>query len=134
MGDSWVFTAIERYSKLILAWHLGKRSREDTLQFIIKLRRATEGRFQLSTDGWPSYPEAVERVFGADIDYAQLIKVYKASRDGEQRYSPAEVADDRCASRVQHFNVGALIPILIFHSGRVVYVQKDPRPGSGKEC
>jgi hypothetical protein len=36
---------------------------------------------------------AVERVFGSEIDYAQLVKVYAASRDGEQRYSPAEVVD-----------------------------------------
>jgi transposase-like protein/IS1 family transposase len=93
LGDAYTYVAMERNSKLILAWHLGKRNRQDTLQFIIKLRRATEGKFQLTTDGWPSYPDAVERVFGSDIHYAQLVKVYAASRDGEQRYSPAEVVD-----------------------------------------
>jgi transposase-like protein/IS1 family transposase len=93
LGDAYTYVAMERSSKLILAWHLGKRNRQDTLQFIIKLRRATEGKFQLTTDGWPSYPDAVERVFGSDIHYAQLVKVYAASRDGEQRYSPAEVVD-----------------------------------------
>ena len=93
LGDAYTYVAMERNSKLILAWHLGKRNRQDTLQFIIKLRRATEGKFQLTTDGWPSYPDAVERIFGSDIHYAQLVKVYAASRDGEQRYSPAEVVD-----------------------------------------
>jgi transposase-like protein/IS1 family transposase len=93
LGDAYTYVAMERNSKLILAWHLGKRNRQDTLQFIVKLRRATEGKFQLTTDGWPSYPDAVERVFGSDIHYAQLVKVYAASRDGEQRYSPAEVVD-----------------------------------------
>jgi IS1 family transposase len=93
LGDAYTYVAMERNSKLILAWHLGKRNRQDTLQFIVKLRRATEGKFQLTTDGWPSYPDAVERVFGSEIDYAQLVKVYAASRDGEQRYSPAEVVD-----------------------------------------
>ena len=93
LGDAYTYVALERNSKLILAWHLGKRNRQDTLAFIMKLRNATEGRFQLTTDGWPSYPDAVERVFGSGIDYAQLIKVYGASRDGEQRYSPAEVVD-----------------------------------------
>jgi transposase-like protein/IS1 family transposase len=93
VGDAYTYVAMERNSKLILAWHLGKRNRQDTLQFIVKLRRATEGKFQLTTDGWPSYPDAVERVFGSDIHYAQLVKVYAASRDGEQRYSPAEVVD-----------------------------------------
>jgi transposase-like protein/IS1 family transposase len=93
LGDAYTYVAMERNSKLILAWHLGKRNKQETLAFIIKLRRATEGKFQLTTDGWPSYPDAVERVFGSDIHYAQLVKVYAASRDGEQRYSPAEVVD-----------------------------------------
>ncbi len=30
---------------------------------------------------------------GTRVDFAQLIKVYAASREGEQRYSPAEVVD-----------------------------------------
>ena len=93
LGDAYADVAIERNSKLILAWHLDRRNRQDTLQFIVKLRRATEGKFQLTTDGWPSCPECVERVFGADIHYAQLVKAYAAARDGEQRYSPAEVVD-----------------------------------------
>jgi transposase-like protein/IS1 family transposase len=93
LGDAYTYVAMERNSKLILAWHLGKRNRQETLQFIVKLRRATNGIFQLTTDGWTAYPDAVERVFGNDIHFAQLIKVYAASRDGEQRYSPAEVVD-----------------------------------------
>jgi transposase-like protein/IS1 family transposase len=93
IGDAYTYVAMERNSKLILAWHLGKRNRKETLQFIVKLRRATKGIFQLTTDGWTAYPDAVERVFGNDIHFAQLIKVYAASRDGEQRYSPAEVVD-----------------------------------------
>ena len=100
LGDAYTYVAIERNSKLILAWHLGRRNRPETLQFIMKLRRATKGRFQLSTDGWTSYPEAIERVFGIDIDYAQLIKVYASVRDGEQRYSPAEVVDVEVVPRV----------------------------------
>jgi transposase-like protein/IS1 family transposase len=100
LGDAYTYVAIERNTKLILTWHLGKRNRQDTLAFIIKLRNATTGKFQLSTDGWPSYPECVERVFGADIHYAQLVKVYRASRDGEQRYSPAEVVDVEVVPRV----------------------------------
>src|SRR2546426_3064472 len=93
LGDAYTYIAIERNSKLILAWHLVRRNRQDTLTFIVKLRRATAGKFQLTTDGWPSYPDAGERVFGSDIHYAQMVKVYAAARDGEQRYSPAEVVD-----------------------------------------
>ena len=46
-------------------------------------------RIQLTTDGLNVYMEAVEGAFGADIDYAMLIKLYGASQE-EVRYSPSE--------------------------------------------
>jgi hypothetical protein len=46
-------------------------------------------RVQLTTDGHKPYLEAVEDAFGADIDYAQLVKIYGTERaTGESRYSP----------------------------------------------
>ena len=47
-------------------------------------------RVQLTTDGHKAYLEAVESAFGADIDYAMLVKLYGSSNDSEKRYSPAE--------------------------------------------
>jgi hypothetical protein len=48
-------------------------------------------RIQLTSDGHKPYLEAVEGAFGADIDYAMLIKICGASPDGAKgRYSPAE--------------------------------------------
>ena len=41
IGDAYCFTAIERNSKLLLAWHLGRRDGPATNSFIGKLRRAT---------------------------------------------------------------------------------------------
>jgi transposase-like protein/IS1 family transposase len=90
-GDNWTFVAIERTSKLVLAWHSGRRTSRDTLAFTEKLREATDGRFQLTSDGFGAYPDAVEYSLGMRVDYAKLIKVYGTPRDGEQRYSPAEV-------------------------------------------
>jgi hypothetical protein len=47
-------------------------------------------RIQLTTDGHRVYADAVEDAFGADIDYAMLVKIYGASNDSpESRYSPA---------------------------------------------
>jgi hypothetical protein len=46
-------------------------------------------RVQITTDGHKAYLEAVEDAFGADIDYAQLQKIYGASNENETRYSPA---------------------------------------------
>jgi transposase-like protein/IS1 family transposase len=90
-GDAYCFVAIERHSKLILAWHLGRRTAEDTGAFIEKLDYATRGQFQLTTDGFAAYPEAVHYSLGTRVDFAQLVKVYGAPQDPDQRYSPASV-------------------------------------------
>jgi hypothetical protein len=47
------------------------------------------GRVQITTDGHKVYLEAVENAFGADIDYAQLQKIYGSPSENETRYSPA---------------------------------------------
>jgi IS1 family transposase len=92
-GDAYCFVAIERHTKLILSWHLGRRSARDTDIFIEKLNEATAGRFQLTTDGFRPYTEAVHYSLGTRVDYAQLMKVYAAPSDGERQYSPSEVVD-----------------------------------------
>jgi transposase-like protein/IS1 family transposase len=98
VGDAYCFVAIERHTKLVLAWHLGHRTTEDTEVFIEKLRRATAGEFQLTTDGWPSYPDAISLSLGVRVSYAQLIKEFHAahpqqSPEGERRYSPSKVLE-----------------------------------------
>lgn len=94
IGDAYCFVGMERTSKLVLAYHLGKRDTVSTDTFIGKLRHATsDERFQLTSDGFKPYIKAVEMLLRDRAHFAQLIKVYGASRDGEQRYSPAEVVD-----------------------------------------
>ena len=44
---------------------------------------------QITTDGHKAYLQAVGNAFGADIDYAQLQKIYGAVNENETRYSPA---------------------------------------------
>jgi hypothetical protein len=46
-------------------------------------------RVQITTDAHRAYLEAVEDAFGADIDYAQLQKIYGAPAEDHKRYSPA---------------------------------------------
>lgn len=75
---------------LILCWHLGRRTAHDTGIFIEKLERATSSRFQLTTDGFGGYPDAVSYSLGTRVDYGQLVKQYAAPTEGERRYSPAE--------------------------------------------
>jgi transposase-like protein/IS1 family transposase len=95
LGDAYCFIGMERSSKLVLAYHLGKRTAKSTDAFIGKLAYATasDSRFQLTSDGFGPYVSAVKMLLRDRVDFAQLIKVYGVSRDGEQRYSPAEVVD-----------------------------------------
>jgi IS1 family transposase len=88
-GDAYCFLGIETNSKLVLAWHLGRRNTWDAHDFIVKLSTATAGSFQLSTDGFNAYPNAVEYAFGARVDYAVVTKEF-ASVGGEEarRYGP----------------------------------------------
>lgn len=93
VGDAYTFVGIERNTKLILAWHLGERGMQDTEAFTEKLHEATSGHFQLTTDGYRPYENAVSYSLGTRVDYAMLIKVYAANREGEQKYSPPEVVE-----------------------------------------
>jgi IS1 family transposase len=90
-GDTWTWTAIDADSKLIISWLVGERDGEYAMAFIDDLRARLANRVQLTSDGHRAYLEAVEAAFGADVDYAQLVKVYGASSDSAKgRYSPAE--------------------------------------------
>jgi IS1 family transposase len=93
VGDAYTFVGIERNTKLILAWHLGERGMEDTEAFTEKLHEATSGKFQLTTDGFRPYENAVSYSLGTRVDYAMLIKVYASNREAEQKYSPPEVVE-----------------------------------------
>jgi transposase-like protein/IS1 family transposase len=94
LGDAYCFVGMERSTKLVLAYHLGKRTAKFTDAFIGKLAYATsKNRYQLTSDGFAPYVNSVKMLLRGRVDFAQLVKVYGASREGEQRYSPAEVVD-----------------------------------------
>jgi IS1 family transposase len=90
-GDAWTWTALDADSKLIAAYFVGDRDGECAMWFIDGLRARLDNRVQLTSDGHKAYLEAVEGAFGADVDYAQLIKIYGASPESAKgRYSPAD--------------------------------------------
>lgn len=93
LGDVYTWTAIDAESKLIPCWHVGTRDAESAYEFIHDLASRLDGRVQLTTDGHKAYIEAVEDAFGADVDFAQLVKMYGVlgqSKDDSRRYSPSE--------------------------------------------
>lgn len=92
-GDTWTWTALDSDSKLIISWLVGGRDSEYALAFMDDVKDRLANRVQLTTDGHKAYLNAVEEAFGADIDYAMLVKQYgePEGRAGpqERRYSPA---------------------------------------------
>ncbi len=88
-GDTWTWTAIDADSKLIVSWLLGERDSRSAYHFIADLAERLTDRVQLTSDGLGLYRWAVEWVFGSDVDYAQLVKIFGAPVEGEKRYSPA---------------------------------------------
>ena len=89
-GDVWTWTAIDADTKLIVSYTLGQRGAATAHEFMQDVASRISTRIQLTTDGHRVYAEAVENAFGADIDYAMLVKIYGASNDNpESRYSPA---------------------------------------------
>lgn len=92
-GDTWTWTALDSESKLIISWLVGGRDGEYALAFMDDVKDRLANRVQLTTDGHKAYLNAVEEAFGADIDYAMLVKMYGEPEGRavpqERRYSPA---------------------------------------------
>ena len=89
-GDTWTWTAIDADSKLVVSWLVGPRDAGSAFTFVSDLADRLATRVQLTSDGLRLYVDAVEDAFGADIDFAQLIKLYGATQETETRYSPAQ--------------------------------------------
>jgi IS1 family transposase len=89
-GDCWTWTALEADTKLMITWSVGGRDGSYAQGFMQDVADRLSTRVQLTTHGHGPYLEAVEGAFGADIDYAMLIKVYGEPVGALGRYSPGE--------------------------------------------
>lgn len=90
-GDQWIYVALDADTKLVPYFSVGKRTSNHTFEFMIQLRERIQGLFQLSTDSYQGYANAVDDAFNGQIDYGQLHKQYKNSNEGAGRYSPANI-------------------------------------------
>jgi IS1 family transposase len=90
-GDSWTWVAIDADTKLCISYLVGGRDAGWATEFMQDCASRISGRIQLTTDGHRAYFNAVEDAFGANVDYAQLQKLYGAASEEEaRRYSPAQ--------------------------------------------
>jgi IS1 family transposase len=92
LGDVWTFIAVDADSKIVPCYKVGNRDLATATEFVSDLASRLNHRVQLSSDGLRTYVPAVERGFGCDVDYGQLIKTYATSSEyPENRYSPGDV-------------------------------------------
>ena len=91
IGDQYVFVAIDADSKLVPTFEVGKRDGATALSVMTDLSRRVSRRIQLTTDGFNAYVGGVEESFGADVDYAQLIKEFGPEDPDRARYAPPVV-------------------------------------------
>jgi transposase-like protein/IS1 family transposase len=91
-GDQYVWIALDSDTKLAITYHVGKRDGFGAYALIADLNRriVPHHRFQITTDGLEGYIPAIEENFGADIDFAQLVKNYAPPRtDGPDWFRPS---------------------------------------------
>ncbi len=89
-GDVWTWTAIDADTKLMVSYLVGQRGAYWANEFLKDVASRVSNRVQLTTDGHHVYVDAVEKAFGAEVDYAMLIKLYGNANDPDIRYSPSE--------------------------------------------
>ena len=95
LGDQWTFVALDPDTKLVPTHLVGKRTRKNAVAFMDDLSGRLDNRVQISSDALSSYVDAVERAFGADVDYGQVVKFYDAEPIGPGRYAPPRVVSQK---------------------------------------
>jgi transposase-like protein/IS1 family transposase len=93
-GDAYAYTAIDRESKLLFCFHIGRRDAENAALFADKLALciADEHRPHVATDGFSPYHTAIPSAFGHNVDHGMLVKQYASpGAKGQRRYSPATI-------------------------------------------
>jgi IS1 family transposase len=93
MGDVWTFCAVDAETKIVPTFRCGKRDRATTNAFVQDVASRMTNRVQISTDGLKAYVEAVEKSFGSEVDYAQIVKTYthNVEMQPNRRYSAPEI-------------------------------------------
>ena len=88
-GDQYLHTAICRNTKLIVAHTVGKRTAEAAYELAGLLRDRINGRFQITSDGYAPFLDAIKGTLFGVTDYAIQTKVFANAIPSEfHRYSP----------------------------------------------
>jgi IS1 family transposase len=106
IGDIYLWTCVDRKTKLMPSFRIGKRSADNARRFMMDVAGRLvfpnahasdphgympggyEPIVQISTDGFPAYPEAVDLAFGPYAKYGTIVKDY---RNATMIYTPSEM-------------------------------------------
>jgi transposase-like protein/IS1 family transposase len=104
-GEQFTYLSMDKDSKLIINWRVGKRNGENTLAFMQDLKSRMASRFQLTTDAFNGYRMgrgSVRAVFGNEIDYSTEEKIFgKPDLAGVSRwFNPLVVVGIRRKRRI----------------------------------
>jgi IS1 family transposase len=88
VGSVWTFCAIDSDTKLVPAFLVGQRDPATAQAFVKDVAGRMANRVQVSTDGLKAYVAAMDKAFGTEVDYAQIIKIYGNDQVDNRRYSP----------------------------------------------
>lgn len=90
VGSVWTWVSLDRESKLVPCWLVGRRTEVHARQFLTDLAGRLANRIQLTSDGHEAYHNAVRDSFGKEIDYAMLIKTFALKQGCKTRESYVE--------------------------------------------
>jgi IS1 family transposase len=95
-GSIWTWTCLDADSRLIISYLVGDRDQACANEFMLDVASRIVGKFQLTSDAFAGYLNAVQNSFEA-VDYAQLIKIYRDTpeRGPDRKYSPSECIGTR---------------------------------------
>ena len=112
LGSQFIWVAMDRNTKLVPSWLIGKREEVMAKRFMLDLSRRLNGTPTIVTDGLPAYRDAIEYAFGADVNFAQLIKVVKSlARPVREGYTPGNVV--KCTKSILSGRVDKISTSLI---------------------
>lgn len=112
IGSAWIYIGLDRETKLVLAHYVGRRTLDDAIEFMRRLRRATVGQLTVYTDGFQPYPTAVYAAFLYDNklellpDFLESPAVVVRNNGAEGLLHATEAMDytRSCTNQVERFN------------------------------
>ena len=93
LGDWYTFVALDNETKLVPSYRVGRRTHLTAQNFIDDLGSRVENRMQIFSDSFTPYADCIEETFGANVDYAQIQKVYQDAPELRGRYSPGKFVE-----------------------------------------